>query len=75
VRSRLDGAVSVHHSNLPELTVAETSATGIWAMADYVERSDGSGFRGYGHYHERYELDGKWRIAECHLVRLRVDFF
>ncbi|HEY7072573.1 MAG TPA: nuclear transport factor 2 family protein [Acidimicrobiales bacterium] len=80
VRKALSGTVTVHHGHMPEieLTGADT-ATGIWAMFDFVEwtsRETGerSGLRGYGHYHEEYvREDGAWRIARTRLTRLRVD--
>jgi hypothetical protein len=62
---------------MPEITFAdENAANGIWAMYDWVD-DPGRGFasQGYGHYHERYVRcpDGKWRIAETHLTRLRTN--
>jgi hypothetical protein len=70
--------VTVHQGYLPEIELTgEGTATGIWAMADYVETRGEHPIRlrGYGHYHERYakEHDGRWRIAELQLTRLRVD--
>ena len=80
VSKALAKAQTVHHGHMPEieLTGADT-ATGIWAMVDYVEWSgsnprERSGLRGYGHYYEEYvREDGAWRIARTRLVRLRVD--
>jgi uncharacterized protein (TIGR02246 family) len=80
VRKALSGTVTVHHGHMPEieLTGADT-ATGIWAMFDYVEwtspeTGERSGLRGFGHYHEEYvREDGAWRIAKTRLTRLRVD--
>ena len=80
VRKALSGTVTVHHGHMPEieLTGADT-ATGIWAMFDFVEwtspeTGERSGLRGFGHYHEEYvKEDGAWRIARTRLTRLRVD--
>jgi hypothetical protein len=50
VASMITPGISVHHGHMPEITLtsAET-ATGIWAMDDYVQTDDGRlGYRGYG---------------------------
>jgi len=69
-------AVTVHHGHMPEIEVtSETTATGVWAMADVVKWPDGTELRGYGHYHEVYEkVHGAWRIRSSKLTRLRMDF-
>ena len=70
-------AVTVHHGHTPEIEIGPdgTTATGIWAMFDFVDRP-GDRRQGYGHYHEQYVKgrDGQWRIHRCRLVRLRLDF-
>jgi uncharacterized protein (TIGR02246 family) len=75
VSGALAGAVTVHHGHMPEIELrGERSASGVWAMFDYVEMSDRT-FKGYGHYEEEYEKggDGAWRISSLRLTRLRVD--
>jgi hypothetical protein len=79
VSNALAHARTVHHVHTPEITLTgPDTATGIWAMNDYVEltRPDGQPFvlRGYGHYHEEYVRtpDG-WRVTSSTLKRLRVD--
>ncbi len=74
-------AVTVHHGHMPEIEVDGDTATGIWAMEDYVDWGVGDdgrhrAFRGYGHYHERYvrDDDGRWRIASLTLSRIRRDW-
>ena len=76
----LRDATTVHHGHMPEVEVDGDTATGIWAMEDYVDWGTGedgrrNAFRGYGHYHERYvrEADG-WRIAALKLTRIRRDW-
>jgi uncharacterized protein (TIGR02246 family) len=74
----LDGVVTTHHGHMPEITITgPDSATGIWAMFDYLTfPGDGApkGLQGYGHYHEEYRrVDGSWRIHHVVLTRLRVD--
>lgn len=78
VKASVDVAVTCHHGHMPEIELTSpTTATGIWAMFDYVDfGADGPypGLQGYGHYHETYEkVDGQWRIASLKLTRLRVD--
>ena len=78
VSSTLVDAVTVHQGHMPELRfVDERTANGIWAMYDWVDRSGSGGdsMQGFGHYHEHYVKgdDGKWRIKELRLTRLRMD--
>ncbi|MBV8981946.1 MAG: nuclear transport factor 2 family protein [Acidimicrobiia bacterium] len=73
----LADVVTVHHGHMPEITLTgPDTATGVWAMFDYVEFPDHpeASFRGYGHYAEEYVRgDGGWRIRHLTLTRLRVD--
>ena len=76
----LQGATTTHHGHMPEIQITGTNtATGIWAMFDYVQfpgadEQSGMGLQGYGHYHEEYvREDGEWKIARLELSRLRVD--
>ena len=77
VSGRLGTAVTAHHGHMPEIEVtSERTATGVWAMYDWVDDPDNDrAFQGFGHYHEEYRLcaDGKWRIAKLRLSRLRVE--
>jgi hypothetical protein len=80
VSAALEGASTVHHGHMPEITITgESTALGTWAMFDYVEwpnAEDGSrvGLNGYGHYFEEYAREeGEWRIARIRLERLRSD--
>ena len=79
VASMITPGVSVHHGHMPEITLTSLeTATGIWAMYDYVQTDDGRvGYRGYGHYHESYRKDPRrgWLISGFELRRLRVDWF
>jgi len=72
----LRDVVTVHHGHMPEIELTSaTTAKGTWAMEDLLKWADGSQLRGYGHYHETYELsDGAWRIKTSKLTRLRMDF-
>jgi hypothetical protein len=79
VRSVIGPSVTVHHGHMPEIEVTgPDTATGIWAMFDFVSWTSAAGepraFQGYGHYHETYVVeDGAWRIASTRLERLRKD--
>jgi SnoaL-like domain len=71
VLGSLEGAQTMHHCHTPEITLtsAET-ATGIWAMEDWIIFANGNELHGAGHYHETYEkVDGAWRIKTLHLTR------
>ena len=69
--------LTIHQGHMPEIEfVDENTATGIWAMYDWVDDPGRDRYsQGYGHYHERYVRcpDGKWRICETHLTRLRTN--
>jgi uncharacterized protein (TIGR02246 family) len=70
----LKTATTVHHGHMPEIEMAsEITATGIWAMFDYVIFPSGT-LTGYGHYHKEYiKEDGQWRIKRIRLTRLHVN--
>ena len=74
VRALIDNSVTVHQGHMPEINLTSpTTATGIWAMEDIVENSQGR-MRGHGHYHETYEMiGGKWLIKTIRLTRLRIE--
>lgn len=77
-QERLADAVSVHHCHTAELEIiGERSATGIWAMSDYVEypwEDERRGFIGYGFYEEEYRREGGlWKISRLRMNRLRID--
>lgn len=69
---------SFHRVFMPDIEIlSETTARGVWAMADIIEypaTSGKAGSRGYGYYHEEYrKVDGAWRISSLLLVRHRVE--
>ena len=71
VMGGLEQAATVHHCHTPEITlVSPTTATGIWAMEDWIIFGGGRELHGAGHYHETYQKqDGTWRIKTLHLTR------
>lgn len=74
VRGHLTGATTVHHGHMPEIEITgDETATGIWAMFDFVDLP-ALVLHGWGHYHEEYAVeDGTWRIHRSRLTRLRLD--
>lgn len=73
IASMLNSATTAHQCHTPELGLTSpTTATGIWAMADIVEKP-GSSLNGQGHHHETYVVEeGEWRIASLHATRIRM---
>ncbi len=71
VLGSLEGAATMHHCHTPEITLTSPeTATGIWAMEDWIVFANGNELHGAGHYHETYEKrDGPWRIKTLHLTR------
>jgi ketosteroid isomerase-like protein len=71
VLASLEGAATMHHCHTPEITLSSPeTASGIWAMEDWIIFGDGRELHGAGHYRETYEKrDGTWRIKTLHLTR------
>lgn len=71
VMASLENAATMHHCHSPEITLTSaTTATGIWALEDWLVFADGRELHGAGHYHETYEKqNGSWRIKSLHLTR------
>ena len=71
VMGGLENAATMHHCHTPEITLtSSTTATGIWAMEDWIIFGNGNELHGAGHYHETYEKQGgDWRIKTLHLTR------
>jgi hypothetical protein len=71
VLGRLENAATMHHCHTPEITLTSPiTATGIWAMEDWIIFGNGNELHGAGHYHETYEKqDSTWRIKTLHLTR------
>jgi uncharacterized protein (TIGR02246 family) len=74
VSAALREATTVHHGHMPEIALTgPATATGIWAMYDFVDMPQ-LVLHGWGHYHEEYvKQDGQWRIRRLRLTRLRLD--
>ena len=75
LRQTLADAVTVHHGHMPEIELTSaTTASGVWALQDFIHWPNGVRLHGAGHYHETYEktADG-WRIASSRLTRLHAD--
>ena len=76
LRELLADVVTVHHGHMPEIELTSpTTATGIWAMEDWLLWPGNRDMHGAGHYHEEYEkVDGLWYIKKMTLTRLRTEF-
>ena len=76
IRDRLRASITVHQGHSPEIEVlGPDSAHGVWALFDWVDDAErGHAWKGYGHYDETYRRcpDGRWRIAEMRLSRVRM---
>jgi hypothetical protein len=83
VRRLVGAARTVHQVHAPEIELEPPRlATGVWAMQDVVIWADAAAsplpgttsVRGFGHYHETYELQGgRWLIKSLKLTRLLLD--
>ena len=75
LREMLADTVTVHHGHMPEIDLTSpTSATGIWAMQDFIVWPNGTRLVGFGHYQEVYRKTGdEWQIASSTLTRLHMD--
>ncbi len=57
--------LSMHHGHQPEIELTgDTSATGTWALEDYLIDTVGKwSMRGAAFYHDEYvKVDGQWKI-------------
>ena len=75
LRSLMDrnGFVSSHHVHHPEITLtSDTTATGIWALADQVIDLDKDFvYQGAAYYHDEYvKHDGSWTISHTGYQRV-----
>ncbi|MGE3301705.1 MAG: nuclear transport factor 2 family protein [Hyphomonadaceae bacterium] len=75
VRPRVEGAVTIHHGFMPEITIlSETTAEGVWSMEDRIIKPNTPAYHGFGRYHETYErLEAGWRIKTVHLARTHAE--
>lgn len=75
LRETLGEATTVHHGHMPEIELTSAAtATGIWALHDFVQWGNNMRLLGAGHYHETYEKTGDaWRIKSLTLTRLHSE--
>ena len=70
--------LSMHQGHQPEIEItSETTATGIWALEDYLIDTVGNwSMRGAAFYRDEYvKTDGKWRIKSTGYDRLFEEFW
>lgn len=75
VSSPLQGALTVHHGYMPEITLtSSTTATGTWEMEDRINYLTAVDYHGWGNYSETYvKQNGQWYIQSTVLTRLREE--
>ena len=78
IGTSLEGVTTVHQIHLPEIEVLSSDrATAIVPLMDFLFwEKDGEQhwLRGFGHYRQSFsKIDGRWRIAEHRLTRLKVE--
>jgi hypothetical protein len=71
------GVQTIHHVHTAEIELTSpTTATGIWAMEDYLywqQQGVDHWLHGFGFYHETYaKRDGRWLFTSRRLQRTRV---
>lgn len=86
VSTSVGKGTALHHLLSYEIEFhSRTRAHGIWAMEDWIDRSNDDGttgalpafktMHGCGHYHTDYEkVDGDWFISGQKLHRVKLEF-
>ncbi len=71
-----DTVTTAHGGHSPEIEITgDTTATGIWALHDYVIMQPDTRMMGWGHYEEEYvKENGQWRIKRVRLTRIREEW-
>lgn len=75
-RSLDDSMISMHHGHHPEIELTgETTATGVWALQDYViNLKANTSMRGAAFYEDEYvKVEGKWKIKSTGFKRLFTE--
>ncbi len=70
--------ISMHHAHQPEIELTgETTATGEWALEDYLIDTEGNwSMRGAAFYHDKYiKIDGEWKIQATGYDRIFEEFW
>ncbi len=65
--------LSMHHGHHPEIELtSETTATGIWALEDYLIDTAGNwSMKGAAFYHDEYvKIDGEWKVKSTGYERI-----
>ena len=66
--------ITIHQMFMPEILITGPyTATGIWAMHDFVITPN-CVFNGWGHYHHEYrKIEGAWKIAKNRTTRTHTE--
>ena len=69
--------ISLHHGHQPEIDITGDTATGTWALEDYLIDTEGNwSLRGAAFYHDEYiKTDGKWKIKSTGYDRIFEEFW
>ncbi len=70
--------LSMHHGHHPEIELtSETTATGIWALEDYLIDTEGNwSMRGAAYYRDEYaKIDGEWKVKSTGYDRIFEEFW
>jgi SnoaL-like domain len=66
--------ITIHQMFMPDIVITgPDTATGIWAMHDFVITPTCI-FKGWGHYHHEYrKIAGTWKIAKNRTTRTHTE--
>ena len=70
--------LTVHHGHNAEIDLTgDTTATGRWALNDYVLNTQtNKGTRGYGHYEDEFvKADGGWKMKKVTVAHVCKERF
>ena len=71
-----DSVITVHQGHNPEIEItSDTTASGIWALHDYLVFQPNITINGWGHYEDEYvKQNGEWKKKSIKETRLREEW-